>query len=84
MPDEKDAKKEEKKDEPIKFEEEKPVVTKHSLGAMKYTATAGRMPVFNEKNEIDAQVFYIAYVRDGVRGKEKRPVTFVFSQDGPV
>ena len=79
MPDEKDAKKEEKKDEPIKFEEEKPVVTKHSLGAMKYTATAGRMPVFNEKNEIDAQVFYIAYVRDGVRGKERRPVTFVFN-----
>lgn len=72
-------KKEEKKDEPIKFEEETPAVTKHALGAMKYTATAGRMPIFNEKNEIDAQVFYIAYVRDGVRDRSKRPVTFVFN-----
>jgi carboxypeptidase C (cathepsin A) len=79
MADDSAKKEEEKKDEAIKFEEEKPVVTKHALGALKYTATAGRMPVFDEKGGIDAQVFYIAYVRDGVRAKANRPVTFVFN-----
>jgi carboxypeptidase C (cathepsin A) len=77
MPDE--PKEQEKKDEATKFEEETPVVTKHTTGALKYTATAGRMPIFNEKQEIDAQIFFIAYVRDGVRDKSKRPVTFVFN-----
>ena len=71
--------KQDKKDEPIKFEEEKPVVTKHTQGTLKYTATTGRMPIFNDKQEIDAQIFYVAYVKDGVRTKDKRPVTFVFN-----
>lgn len=79
MPDEKEDKKEDKKDDAIKFEEEQPVVTKHALGTIKYTATTGRMPIFNDKNEIDAQIFYVAYVRDGIKAKDKRPVTFVFN-----
>ena len=72
-----------KKDEDLKFEEEKPSVTKHQLKlgktVLKYTATAGRMPIFNEKGEIDAQIFYAAYVKDGLRNKAKRPLTFVFN-----
>jgi carboxypeptidase C (cathepsin A) len=74
---------EENKVEGLKFEEEKVSVTKHSLklgkSDLKYTATAGRMPIYNETGEIDAQIFYTAYVKDGSRDKSKRPLTFVFN-----
>ncbi len=72
----------EKKDDFV-FEEEQPVVTKHELklgsSVLKYTATTGRMPIKNDKGEIDAQMFYVAYVKSGARDKSKRPVTFVFN-----
>ena len=59
MSDEKKPEEGAKKNE---FVEETPVVTQHEvvLGGktIKYSVTAGRMPLKNAKDEIEAQVFY--------------------------
>jgi carboxypeptidase C (cathepsin A) len=57
--------------------EEPPVVTGHVTLGLKYTATTGRMPLRNEKDEIVAQIFYIAYTLDG--GGPDRPLMFSFN-----
>lgn len=44
-----------------------------------YTATAGYMTLKEEQGKERANVFYIAYVKDGVEDKRTRPVTFVFN-----
>ena len=67
--------------------EEKPVVTKHqiSLGkgtgarTLSYTVTAGRMPLRNEKGEIEAEIFFVAYTLDGGSDRAKRPLMFSFN-----
>lgn len=72
----------EKKDE-TKIEETEPVVTSHSMTlngtTLDYTATVGKMPLKNEKDEIEAQLFYTAYTRDGVDDPADRPLIFVFN-----
>jgi carboxypeptidase C (cathepsin A) len=60
---------------------EKTAVREHLLkqGArsLAYTSTAGLMPIHNDKNEIDAHMFYTSYVaKDAGAG---RPVTFCFN-----
>ncbi len=66
-------------DKPVK--EEKPVVTRHqmTLGGkpFAYTATAGYMPMKDESGKLKANVFFIAYTKDGTGGR--RPVTFTFN-----
>jgi len=61
--------------------EEKPIVTHHkiTLGgkALAYTATTGRMPIKNEQEHTEAQMFYVAYTLDN--GGAKRPLTFAFN-----
>ena len=84
-PDEKkpdDKKADEKKDKP----EEKPdkkVETKHSIsvGGQKvdYTATAGLISLKDAEGKQTAEIFYIAYTRDGQADLTKRPVTFSFN-----
>jgi carboxypeptidase C (cathepsin A) len=55
------------------------VTTEHALGigdrAIRYTATAGTLPMTNDKGETIAKIFYVAYT---VAGPD-RPVSFVFN-----
>ena len=59
----------------------KPVTTKHSIklgsGVLRYTATAGYMHTGTGDRKAD--IFFVAYVKDGVTDREDRPVTFVFN-----
>lgn len=58
-------------------------VTHHELatanGPLAYTATAGYMPMKDEKDSLKAKLFFVAYTKDGVRDKSKRPVLFAFN-----
>jgi carboxypeptidase C (cathepsin A) len=53
--------------------------TQHTLGkgenALRYSATAGTLPLTNDKGETIAKVFYVAYTT----GQTNRPVSFVFN-----
>ncbi len=74
--DKKDAKdKKEKEDEPI--------VTHHEMRVggklLKYTATTGTLPLKNETGEVEANIFFVAYVVDRTAGPETRPLTFSFN-----
>jgi len=63
--------------------EESPVTTRHEtiVGGERipYTATVGRIPLRNEKGEIEAQIFSTAYVKEGVEDPASRPLFFVFN-----
>jgi carboxypeptidase C (cathepsin A) len=89
MPDEK--KPEEKKEEKPKAED-KLVETKHSITIkgreIRYTVTAGTMVLKEETADREkeaegekprAQIFFIAYTKDGVKDKSTRPLTFSFN-----
>ncbi len=92
MPDKPEPRKNaEKKDEKPSFNDNL-VVTKHSIAIggreIKYTVTAGTMVLKEETADREkesegekprAQVFFIAYVKDGARDKSKRPLTFSFN-----
>ncbi|MFN2372371.1 MAG: S10 family peptidase [Cyclonatronaceae bacterium] len=58
-------------------------VTRHqvSIGGqtISYTATAGTMRMEDEEGNHKADIFFIAYTRDGVSDMAKRPVTFSFN-----
>lgn len=61
-----------------------PSVTKHEMvlngKPLKYTATAGTLPIRdNTKGEVEARIFYVAYTRDDVEAKAKRPLMFSFN-----
>ena len=62
--------------------EEKPVVTKHQITVggklLKYTVTAGLMPIKNDQGATEAQMFYVAYTMDGVE-PGTRPLMFSFN-----
>src|SRR6516162_6277661 len=59
-----------------------PVVTHHQITvdgkALKYTATAGRLPIKRGDGKIEAEMFYVAYTLDG-EDAAKRPLTFAFN-----
>ena len=89
MPDEK--KPEEKKEEKS-IVVDKLVESNHSIKIkgkqIKYTVTAGTMILKEETADREkeaegekprAQIFFIAYTKDGVRDKSKRPLTFSFN-----
>jgi carboxypeptidase C (cathepsin A) len=61
---------------------DQPSVTHHTLEVagrtLAYTATTGLMSIRNEQGNVQAEIFYVAYTRDGVRSAE-RPVTFAFN-----
>src|SRR5829696_3481629 len=93
MADEKkpEEKKEEKKeDKPTP--KDNLVVTKHTIKIggkeVKYTVTAGTMVLKEETTDREkeaegekprAQVFFVAYTKDGNGPKSKRPITFSFN-----
>jgi carboxypeptidase C (cathepsin A) len=73
--------KEEKKDQKDQKKEPEPIVTHHEIRmngkTLRYTATAGRLPIKNADGETEAQMFFIAYTLDG--GGPKRPLMFSFN-----
>ena len=68
---------------PAPVPEEPPVVTKHEIHAggatIKYTATAGLMPIRNRDGETEARMFFTSYVVDAPEGGPRRPLTFSFN-----
>lgn len=58
-------------------------VTKHQLklesGVLNYTATAGYMEMKDEKDTLKANLFFIAYTKDGETDPAKRPILFSFN-----
>jgi carboxypeptidase C (cathepsin A) len=59
------------------------VRTRHKLTLegreLEYTATAGRMKLTDETGKAKAELFYVAYVLDGVADVATRPITFAFN-----
>ncbi|WP_088348878.1 MULTISPECIES: peptidase S10 [Rhodomicrobium] len=55
------------------------VTTQHAIGEgadrIAYSATAGSLPLANDKGETTAKLFYVAYTVSGAQ----RPITFVFN-----
>ena len=60
-----------------------PSVTKHTITIggkpVSYTATVGEMIVNKPDEKPGASMFYIAYTRNDIRDKSKRPITFAFN-----
>lgn len=86
------TKTEEKKEEEKPTPKDNLVQSKHSVKIggklIKYTVTTGTMVMKEEVKDKDkdsevekarAQIFFIAYTKDGVTDKSKRPITFSFN-----
>lgn len=77
------AKKEEPKPIIAASQSVNPVVTKHQTTingqTFSYTATTGYMTLKDESGKAKANIFYIAYTKDGVSDISKRPVTYTFN-----
>lgn len=71
-----------KKEETFDMTEVPPVVTHHQITVdgktLKYTATAGRLPIKRGDGKIEAEMFFVAYSLDG-QDANKRPLTFAFN-----
>ena len=85
---EEEAKAEEKQDEKKSEKKRKllgiePIETKHELTvtgrSLKYTARAGVIPLTDEFDEAEAEIYFTAYELDGVKDRSTRPLTFVFN-----
>lgn len=78
-----DEKKSENKDKKRKLLGLEPVEIRHELdlisGSIPYTSRAGVMPLKDEFDETEAEIFFVAYEREGVDDKSARPLTFVFN-----
>jgi carboxypeptidase C (cathepsin A) len=63
--------------------EEPPVVTHHEIRVggrtLRYTATAGLMPIKNRDGETEARMFFTAYTLDEGGARGQRPLTFSFN-----
>jgi carboxypeptidase C (cathepsin A) len=74
--------KEKDKEEHYDMTEVAPVVTHHQITVngklLKYTATAGRLPIKRPDGKIEAEMFFVAYMLDG-QDASKRPLTFAFN-----
>jgi carboxypeptidase C (cathepsin A) len=79
-----------KAEEPAKEKEkaktstdEEPVITHHQIPLdgkeLKYTATAGLMPIKDEKGEVEARIFFVAYTLDDAGPSTSRPLMFSFN-----
>jgi len=70
------------KEEHYDVTEVAPVVTHHQITldgkVLKYTATAGRLPIKREDGKIEAEMFFVAYALEGQEAN-KRPLTFAFN-----
>jgi carboxypeptidase C (cathepsin A) len=70
------------KEEHYDMTEMPPVVTHHQITVdgklLKYTASAGRLPIKRGDGKIEAEMFYVAYALEGA-DPAKRPLTFAFN-----
>ena len=70
------------KDEHWDVSEAAPIVTHHQITVngriLKYTATAGRLPIKRDDGKIEAEMFFVAYTLDG-QDSARRPLTFAFN-----
>jgi len=70
------------KEEHYDMTEVPPVVTHHQITVdgivLKYSATAGRLPIKRGDGKIEAEMFFVAYTLDGQEAG-KRPLTFAFN-----
>src|SRR5262249_34237998 len=61
--------------------EKPPSVTHHEIKVdgkpLRYTATAGYMPMKDEEGKLKANIFFMAYTKEG--GGPRRPITFTFN-----
>jgi carboxypeptidase C (cathepsin A) len=68
-------------DKPEKDEE--PVVTRHELRlpgrVLKYAVTTGMMPLKTEAGEVEARIFFMAYVAERPGPAARRPLMFSFN-----
>ena len=70
--------------QPMHFDmtEVPPVVTHHEINVagrtLRYTATAGRLPIKDGEGKIEAEMFFVAYTLDGA-DPATRPVTFAYN-----
>jgi carboxypeptidase C (cathepsin A) len=82
VPGEKEKDKDKDKEEHFDMTETTASVTHHQITvegkALKYTATAGRLPIKRGDGKIEAEMFYVAYAMEG-QDAAKRPVTFAFN-----
>ncbi len=64
------------------MKETAPTVTHHEITvngrSLRYTATAGRLPIKNGEGRTEALMFYVAYTLDGADAP-KRPLTFAYN-----
>jgi carboxypeptidase C (cathepsin A) len=76
------ADKEKEKEEHYDMTEAAPAVTHHQATVdgklLKYSASAGRLPIKRGDGKIEAEMFYVAYTLDGQEAA-KRPLTFAFN-----
>src|SRR4030081_3613915 len=81
-PSDKDKDKDKDKEEHYDVTEVAPVVTHHQITVdgklLKYTATAGRLPIKREDGKIQAEMFFVAYALEGQQANQ-RPLTFAFN-----
>ena len=70
------------KEEHYDVTEVPPVVTHQQVTVggklLKYTATAGRLPIKRPDGKVEAEMFFVAYTLDG-QDASKRPLTFAFN-----
>lgn len=77
------AEKHEEEEDDDEDEMPEPVVTHHEIelagATLRYTATAGMMPIEDAQGEVEGEVFYVAYTRDDVGDRADRPLMFSFN-----
>jgi carboxypeptidase C (cathepsin A) len=60
-----------------------PVITKHNITingqSLSYTATTGYLQLKTEDGKPTANIFFVAYTKDGVTDRAKRPITYTFN-----
>ena len=73
------------KEEHFDMTEVPPVVTHHQMTVagktLRYTATAGRLPIKRGDGKIEAEMFFVAYTLDGQEANQ-RPVTASYCTRG--
>lgn len=70
-------------DEPKPAPPPDPIVRTHEVtvggNRLAYTTTAGMLPIRNDKDELEANLFFTAYTLTGAEGGAHRPLTFTFN-----